>query len=259
MKKLLSVILAVLVASLFILPTCVFAAGDPTIEVSSVSVEAGDSFDVEIVLKDNPGITSMKLNVEFDNDALTLNKASFGEKFADNGLTSKSLQSPVTLNWVKPSKKGDPNVTGDDVFATLSFTALKVADAKENITVSYKEADVYNTDENNVAFKVTGGEITVGGGDGAVDSAAVTTVGAEDDKGDYTGPEVDPMTGDETGEGDGGEFKGKAGAETETMDTSAEDSKAPVIWIFAVIAAVLLIAAAVLVIVKKRVAKKPLE
>ena len=253
MKKLLSVILAVLVASLFILPTCVFAAGDPTIEVSSVSVEAGGGFDVAIVLKDNPGITAMKLKVEFDNDAFKLEKVSYGEDF--EGAQPKSLESPVTLNWVK----GLENVKGDGEFATLTFTALKSASGKKNVTVTYDPEDVHNTDTKNVAFKVTGGEITVGGGDGAVDSAAVTTVGAEDDKGDYTGPEVDPMTGDETGEGDGGEFKGKAGAETETMDTSAEDSKAPVIWIFAVIAAVLLIAAVVLVIVKKRVAKKPLE
>lgn len=271
MKKLLSVILAVLVASLFIFPTCVLAAGDPTIAVSSATVSAGDSFEVAITLKDNPGITSMKLSIDFNNDAFTLEKVSYGEKFAGNAIDPQSLESPVTLNWVK----GIENVAEDGEFATLSFTALKTASSKENIKVSYDPEDVHNINESDVAFKVTGGEITVDGaqGDtasgvttiGATGDAAApgegedTAIGANDDSGNYTGPMVD-LDGNVVG--DGTEETADDRAETGTVKNDSEndeENKAPIIWIFAVIAAVLLVAAVVLVIVKKRVTKKPLE
>ena len=255
MKKLLSVILTIAIAALFICPISVSAANDPTVEVSSATVSAGDEFEATVSLKDNPGITSMKLKVEFDNDAFTLNKVAYGEKFAGNAQEPEKLESPVTLNWLKPSKKGDANVEDSDVFATLSFTALKEAAGKKNITVTYDPEDVYNTDETNVTFKVTGGEISVAGADGDIPSEAVTATGDEKEFGDYTGKEVDPFTGESLEDDD----PDVAEAEEENKTKDSEKSKAPVIWIFAVIAAVLIAAAVVLVIVKKRFSKKPIE
>ena len=56
---------------------------------------------------------------------------------------------------------GTQNVQGDWIFATLYFDVKSTAIGSCPITVSYDEDNVYNIDEDNIPFIITGGAINV--------------------------------------------------------------------------------------------------
>ncbi|MBO7519382.1 MAG: hypothetical protein J6T73_01270, partial [Clostridia bacterium] len=160
MKKVLSVLLAViLVATLSFNAVMLVSATSPQIIVSSTEAAPGETVDVTIALKNNPGVSSMKLKVAFPAD-LTLNKPITYNITEAGGQATQpgKVTSPATLNWVSPFE----DVVGDYTFATLSFTVADTATAGDKaITVTYNQDDVYNLDEDDVVFAVTDGKITV--------------------------------------------------------------------------------------------------
>ena len=260
MKKIISVFLALLVC--FSLPISSFAAGEPTFEVSSASAAVGDTVNVNITIKNNPGIASAKLAVSFDGQ-LKLEKIDYGKKLS-GGAEPQKLISPVTLNWISYTSE----LKDDAVFATLTFTVLK--DAKEGehkIELSYNPEDVYNKAEKNVNFKTVAGVITVSGSEKEASSVAAsdtTTTGAtiNESKGDTpttgntltTGADINEGKGDYTGEEEILEFVDEKGNPVDGV-TSKPISNTKTIWIISIIAAVLILGATAFVIFKKYAAK----
>lgn len=247
MKKIVAVLTALLLTAVFVCPVCVLAEGEPAFEVSSVSAKRGEGAEVTISVKNNPGITSAKLLVNFDSE-MTLKKVEYGEDFASNAMQpqkDKMSESPVTLNWVL----GLSDFKGDGVFATLTFAADSKAKAGDHkISVTYNENDVFNLKEENVKFSTVDGVFTVKGDPEEVitgDTAEpVTTIGAES------------VTGDD-GEGN---FIGEEEVFDEDEDDAGADDSAAcknnwVIWL-AVCAAVLVVAAVVVTAVVKKKGKK---
>ena len=210
MKKIISVIMALLVLAVCLCPATVLAAGKPTFEVSSAKAARNEGAEITVSIKNNPGITSAKLLINFDS-ALTLKTVEFGDQFKSNAMASKELTSPATLNWAS----GLTEIKGDAVFATLTFAAGSKAEAKDyKISVSYDEEDVFNLKEKNVKFETVDGKFTVTGAaapvitgedaatatdsvnapdsaaDGAASSAEQEVTGAYNGDGEYTGPEL---------------------------------------------------------------------
>lgn len=248
MKKIVSILLAVFVLAAFACPALTMAAGAPAFEVSSASVEAGEEFEVTIMLKNNPGIISAKLAVAFDSD-FTLKSVAFGEKLGGNSQQPQKLDSPVTLNWISPTAE----LKSDEVFATLTFTASKTAkDGEHKIETSYNPNDVFNMAEKNIDFSAGSGTVKVTGGVSESDTSSAvtndtTTTGAtenhDDGNGDYIGEEV--LIEEEENEGETAEATG----------TATEKETTP-LWVFAVMAAFFIVAAVVIVVLKKRADKK---
>lgn len=150
----------------------------PQIIVESKSAFAGDSVDVTIALKNNPGIASMKLKVAFDS-MLTLENISYNSSIGGQSQQPQSMTSPVTLNWYN----GSADSEGDWTFATLTFKVSEDAEANEtaNVTVTYNADDVYDISETNVDFEVQNGTVTISdylpgdiNGDGAVNNKDLT-------------------------------------------------------------------------------------
>ncbi len=154
MKKILIVLLiAVLLA--FSVPVC--AAGTPTIAVGTVQATAGETVDVTISVKNNPGITSLKLKVTYDS-ALTMTGVVHNSAIGSNFQTSPQLTSPATLNWYN----GSTDTTGDWVFVTMTFTVDAAATSGEHaVSVTYDPDDVCNIAGSNVAFTVEDGGVNV--------------------------------------------------------------------------------------------------
>ncbi|MBO7519913.1 MAG: hypothetical protein J6T73_03955 [Clostridia bacterium] len=248
MKKIISVITALLILSVCLCPSLAFAASTPVFEVSSAKAARDEGAEITIYLKNSPGITSAKLQVRFDS-ALTLKTVDFGDKFASSAMSSKELTSPVTLNWAS----GLTEVKGDALFATLTFAAGSKAEAKDyDISLSYNADDVFNLKEKNVKFATTAGKFTVTGDSAAILTGDTAAVGSSADgiegefngEGDYIGPEV---TFDEEG----------------NVVESAETDKASdntVLWI-CIAAAALIIAVAVIafIVIGKRKKQEPAE
>ena len=264
MKKIITVFLAMVLAAVMgICPA--FAASAPEMAIASPAVKGGEDFDVTISLKNNPGIISAKLIVKFDGD-LALKKVSYGKNLGGTSQQPQSLNSPVTLNWVSPTKE----LKSDEVFATLSFTASnKAANGEHKIEVSYNPDDVFDMSEKNVDFKVTGGVVTVSGGS----SKAVSSAAADTKKTDTSSEEATEKksTGDDTTayyDGDGNytggeevlEFEDKDGNPISSESTVGEDKKDTTpIWVFSVVAALLIVAIVAIIIVKKKTDKKTEE
>lgn len=127
------------------------------IVAESKTAKKGDSFDLTISLKNNPGLASLKLKVAFDAD-LTLTGVTYNSALGGQSMQPQKPDSPVTLNWYN----GAADLNGDPVFATLTFTVSETAvEGDHAITLSYDADDVYNIAEENVEFAVVNGTVEV--------------------------------------------------------------------------------------------------
>ncbi|MBO4692897.1 MAG: hypothetical protein J5659_00685 [Clostridia bacterium] len=290
MKKIISVALAIFVATVLICPAISLAEGTPTpaFEVSSASVKAGEDFKVTISIKDNPGITSAKFSVKFDTD-LKLNSVEFGKDIEGMKQLPQKLTSPIIINWVN----GLEDLKKDAVYATLSFTASKsAANGDHEVAISFDPQDVFNVSEKVIDFKPINGVVTISGGkdEAGTRSKAATSSSASSDTKASTDKAADTKKssaaksssktasktatenasvtekseGFDNGDGNytGGEeileFEDENGNPVPTEEASAEKRTTP-IWVFAVIATLLIAGAVTIVVIKKKADKKEAE
>ena len=137
----------------------------PTFVVDTVNASGGDEVDVTIRLEKNPGVTSIKLDLEYDS-ALTLVSVTENEALVNpnvgvggNFLRSPEGRYPVILNWYN----GLDELTEDCVFVTLRFAlAADAAEGLHPVTITYDPNDVYDVNEDNVHFDVENGGVVVG-------------------------------------------------------------------------------------------------
>ena len=186
MKKMLSLLLALLLMVAVVPMGIVSAASTPTIKVDSVVGAWGDTVDVKIALENNPGIMSAKIKISYDANVLELTARTPGSAYAARMSFSKTLDTnPYIVNFVDSI---NPDVTDSD-FVTLTFKVKEGATlGKTNIEATYNQADVCNTAWEDVVFAIENGGVDV------ISCRHTTeTVGAVDptctDNG-YTGDEV---------------------------------------------------------------------
>ena len=129
----------------------------PTIIVERIDSEAGaNSVAVNIIVENNPGISSLNLNVAYDS-ALEFKKVEYNKDIGGNSMKPGSEDSPVKLVWVSPFE----DVGGDWTFATLYFDVSDEATGDLPISVTYDVNNIYDIDEKNVYFQVIDGAIAI--------------------------------------------------------------------------------------------------
>ncbi len=155
MKK--KVLTVLLVVTMLLSAIPVFANGNPSFVVESVTAKAGETIDVTISVVNNPGIASIKLKVNYDTN-LILNSVTYNTAIGGMSMQPQKLNSPVTLNWFN----GIADTNGDWVFATLSFTVADTATVGTcPITVTYEADNVYNIAEENITFEIENGGVAI--------------------------------------------------------------------------------------------------
>ena len=156
-KKLLSVVLSIFLI-VCALPLGVNAADSIEIKASSAECLPGETVVVTIDLSNNPGISSLKLKVVYD-DALTLESVDYNPEMGGQSIQPQTMSSPATLLWLSPFEDYEADAT----FATLTFTVAE--DAKPftaaSIRLTYNPEDIYNMAEENIPCLVTNGKISV--------------------------------------------------------------------------------------------------
>ena len=158
MKKILSLIVAILLFfSVNSFPVTIASGTEtPAFVVSSVVSVPGDMANVEIFIRNNPGVASVKVTVYYD-VSLVLNSISYGNDLGGVSQLPNALSSPVILNWVTLSPSEN-----DVVFATLSFTVKPNAQLGEKaVTLTYEPDDVFDIDEGNIYFDVENGAVNI--------------------------------------------------------------------------------------------------
>ena len=134
------------------------ASTNPQFVVSSKEVKRGETIEVTVALKNNPGIASIVLTTTFDSNALTLTGISYNNAIGGQTVPPQSLTSPVNLYWVNAFA----NATGDFVLATLTFKISDTTAAgKYEISLSYHPDNVYDITETNIPFEIVKGTVTV--------------------------------------------------------------------------------------------------
>ena len=163
MKKRISRVLAFFLALLLMVNICplsVFAEGEQlTATVSSASVSVGATFDVNVSLKNNPGISAFKILLEYDETILTLNSVTYNTAMGGTPVSPQKLQSPVTLFWYS----GLTDVNYNGTFATLSFTVSDTLTQNTTTTISatFDADDITNTNSDTVPMTVESGMVSV--------------------------------------------------------------------------------------------------
>lgn len=132
-------------------------ADAPTFVVEDAVVCAGKEFTVPVNIRNNSGIVSLKLKVEYDTDVLEL--LNFQQKDFDSMSFSPITNYPFIVNWVDAIH---PNNTTDGVVVLLTFRVKEGAEAGTTaISLTYDPDDVYDQHFNNVAFRVENGTVRI--------------------------------------------------------------------------------------------------
>ena len=137
------------------------AAQGPTVSVSTVNGQAGESVNVAVNLLNNPGLAVLRLKVSYPGNSLTLNSVSDGGILGEH-MFSSSKSSPYILYWTNPISLTD--YTDSGVLATLNFTiSSTVENGALPVNISLEtENDALNKDLGAVALTLESGLIVVG-------------------------------------------------------------------------------------------------
>ena len=171
MKKLLAICLSVLLICAAMPFAFATASEEPTIVVSDAEGKAGETVSVTVSMKNNPGITSTKVKVHYDTNALELLAKPDGYAMGDFSASGYSwgdtTKSPFVINWCDMI---NPNNTAE-LLATLNFKIKDDAAAGTYpLTLEYdNEGDIYNEDWDTVIFGSKDGSITVIGDEPALE------------------------------------------------------------------------------------------
>ena len=135
--------------------------GEQEISVDKVSAKKGDPIDVPIWIADNPGITSLALDVHYDMEALVLESVDNGEAFPVATTTFGNIfgVSPYTMIWEENNTR---NMEGNGKLAILHFRVSENAsEGISPITVKLRQNSTVNENLQQVVFNIVNGEVTI--------------------------------------------------------------------------------------------------
>lgn len=165
MKKRVMSIILVLVLAFTCVPIGTITASastdytEPTIFAESKYAAPGSSVEVNVNVKNNPGIAGATLSISYDSQ-LTLTNAVSGETFSKLSFTAPGkFTNPSSFLW--DSESGQIN--DDGTMLTLSFAVAEDATPNDNlnVNVSYYTGDIYNENMDSVNLQTVNGCITV--------------------------------------------------------------------------------------------------
>lgn len=134
----------------------------PEFIVDSVTASAGDTIEIAVSVKNNPGIFDMILSFTYDSTAMTLTKTTNGDVLSDaTFMAPKNMASGCRATWYYMD---EPDEYANGSVLTLTFDILDTATAGDyTVTVSYSEGDINNYDGDPLSFKIISGTVKIGG------------------------------------------------------------------------------------------------
>ncbi len=161
MKKLLATIILVVVFLATLPAFSALATTAPTFKVGTACGNVGETVQVDVMVKDNPGIAGAILSIGYDSNVLELVSVERADFTAGVFESSPLENNPITVVW---NNAGSNNVgSNDGVMAKLNFTIkdeMKNEKATE-ITVNYNPDDVFDSNIENVFFATSNGSVTL--------------------------------------------------------------------------------------------------
>ena len=146
-------VICLLIAVMLMMPVCPVAqaASKPTITVSSCEAKQGETIELSVSIKYNPGINTFALGFEFDNAKL---------KLMDVAITEKLGGQFVYKNKAIWFNTKDSKYNGK--MLNLKFKVLNTGQGgKTNVTITYSPGDISNSEEKNVNCDIVAGVVTI--------------------------------------------------------------------------------------------------
>lgn len=166
MKKIISLLLAVIIM-ISAFPGNIFAKAEEveepqfTIEVDNTAIKAGNSVDVAVSLKNNPGMLGATFTLSYD-EGLTLTKYTYNEEEfpSIDVMGPGKLTSPC--NFVFDSQELKDEDRDDGTLIVFTFTLAEDVKLGEtlNIKLSYVKGDVFDEDFKVVNPVINNGSVT---------------------------------------------------------------------------------------------------
>lgn len=133
-----------------------FNSTNPSFIVSETTVSNDQkTAKITVALKNNPGVASIVLSVGYDHSNLILSNVTYNQAIGGQTIFPDENGTNIVLYWINASE----NVSGDFVFATLDFDLVGDNRGEYDIRLSYDSNNVFNYNEDNVAFDVINGKI----------------------------------------------------------------------------------------------------
>ncbi len=132
----------------------------PQVEAGKVKTNATKkNVAVDVMVKNNPGISSIAIDVVYDKKHLKLRNFNYNTNVLKGSVTVpfNEKADPNCLSMVNSTE----NITGDFKFATLYFDVLDDTKVSYPIILTCDDENVFNIDEVNVHFELINGLITV--------------------------------------------------------------------------------------------------
>ena len=163
MKKLLSVLLALVMLTSSMLNILVFAV-DTSI-ASKIAVEntysfPGGTVDVEVKLSNNPGIYNLLMSFEYDSAALKLITVSNGDAMSDvaSFTPPKNMASGCNASWYYID---EPDTYKDGSLVVLTFEVLETAEAGKSYSVSVTNVTAEDVDGTECGISLENGKVRI--------------------------------------------------------------------------------------------------
>lgn len=129
----------------------------PEFYITDAKGEQGDEVIVQVGIKNNPGIVSYRVLVDYDQEAMTITDVKSID-YVDISFGPKE-NAPLSMLWCDAIHGNNYN---DGVIAEISFKIKEsVPDSEYALMVTYDKEDVFNSNFENVYFDVNNGKLSV--------------------------------------------------------------------------------------------------
>lgn len=133
----------------------------PQIVVESKKNVAGKTVTVDVILKNNPGIASARLTLDFDTSVLTLIDVADAGKLGVQ-CHKAELTSPYVLSWMNDTATENFDYNGAIVTLTFEIAeGAELGDYAINLSYDYDNYDIWNVNVERVKFVAVDGVISV--------------------------------------------------------------------------------------------------
>lgn len=179
------VIMVVLIVSLMYTSAAIACGAEksqlPTITVKTVEGSAGQDVAVTVVMKNNPGITSLDFSVTYDKEWLTLLSQENGTLLGGQMNSQSFEEIPYYCGWFNAFQVN--NCTKDGILLTLHFHVKENApDGFYSVTITEKEVIGYNAKLTEKRFQTyTGGIRTKSAANGNTNTTTDSSAGKNPD------------------------------------------------------------------------------
>ena len=135
---------------------------EPMFTLGSGTAAPGETIDIPITIRDNPGIIGLRVFVSYATDVLTLESVQNCNLFSTGSYTfgNDLAEIPYKLVWEDSLSTINSSDSGD--FVVLTFRVKDGAAAGDTpITIVLDEGSIFDADLHLVAFDAVGGTVTV--------------------------------------------------------------------------------------------------